>query len=864
MADGILSPLAYSDLLDRLTDPDSDLDHYFQYLLEFQPAGELVPDLHPNPLFVTDIPPRLEGGIGMGLANAIMRSRRHKAYRKRIRKGWTGHRIVSEGDSWFQYPTQLKDIIDHLMVDHAILSLGAAGDELKDIQRQREILVNLQAEDASALLLSGGGNDLFANGQLGQLVEEPFEGATAEDLVGDACNAFLRQIFGRFLAVFTRVHSALPHVHILVHGYGPAFPSGGDWIEKPLTDRGVAPDIQHDVVKLILKRFNAGLARLAKRSEFHGKIAHLDVTDIGTKRSDWHDEIHLNGPNAAKVASRFRTELAKRLGAPSVERGVALDATDTVVHQAQTLSALDDATLLQELDLRVALIEMDPSVANEVQLAPLALGRAAPEIGLASLRDATHRLIRNAQMDLRDVICGGRPETAIERAIVEAIDKGKFGLAGVIAAWLVQRAVAVPAVLASALGAWLAGKVIALGTQHLCSIWQPDGASAPAVIGGAIETSAATVGELRARFETPAGQGDFSADGQKGRLAQLDHDLAKDVVEAPRVPVDALGASRFRKNAATIYAMLGGEADDVPLEPAQFGTAEAMVMIDGSRCAPYVRDGFVDLSDPKIIASGFLDKITQHEASIRALTAASGRIIRGPDRSANQVFGSAWMLPDGRVATARHVLEAMAIESAGKWFFKDIFYVDFAVEADRDIQPKAVFRIAEVAWAGPDEIAGQVIPSHLDAAILTLVPDDARAFPDPVPVTAATQALASLDEGWFINVGHPAQPFGSWLVDTDDGSDKTISKSLVHALIGDKFGVKRLSPGRIQFKPGMFPDDTETKHIFTHDATTLGGSSGSALMSMDPNASILGLHFAGLFGTRNYAHFVTKISESWR
>jgi hypothetical protein len=865
MPESVLPPIAYDDLIAHLTDPNSDLDHYLKYMLQITVPNQMAPELQPNPSLVTDIPPRIEGGAAMGLANWFMRSRRHRAYRQLIKGGWAGHRIVSEGDRWFQYPTKLQDIIDHLMRDHAILSLGAAGDELKDMQLQREIIVNLKAERASALLLSGGGNDLFDNGQMARLVETPFPGATAEELVGDTFNTFLRTILGRFLAIFTRVHTALPHVHILVHGYGPAFPRGGDWIEKPLTRAGVPLEIQHDVVKLILKRFNAGLRTLSARAEFHDKIAHLDVTDIGTKRSDWHDEIHLDGPNAGKVADRFRMELRHRLTGPVPETGIiaAPPIANFVAQQAETLAALDETTLLRELDLRVSLVEMDPTVATQAQLAPLVIGQPATEIGLASIHRATRQLMRNWETNLRNLICGGQAENAAEKAVLRAVDQGKVGLSGAIAGWLVTGPIAVPAVIASVLGAWLASKVVAIGRDQICGLWQIDGDKTPAILRGTVETSQPTMGALRARFETPAGRAMFSEDAQRDRLAQLEETIVHDAIEQPMVPVDADGAQFFSKDAATVFKMLGGEADDAPLNPDLRGTAEAMILLDGTRPALYIRDGFVDLTDEKLKRSGWLDEITTHETAIRKYIAASGRIIRGPDRSGNQVYGSAWMISEGRVVTARHVLEEIAIQSAGRWFLKDMFYVDFAVEAERDVNPNTVLRIADVVWAGPDVIAGTVNPAHTDAAILTLAPVEDRPFPDPIPLTTAGQASDVLAAKWFMNVGHPARPWGAWLVDTDDSNDKTISKALVMALIGDKFGVKRLSPGRIDVPPGFFPGDQETKHMFTHDATTLGGSSGSGILSLTGDPSICGLHFAGLFGTRNYAHFVPPISKNW-
>ncbi len=409
MPENALPPIAYDVLLDRLGDPDHDLEHYLQYMIEVPIPGRMGPELQPNPALVTGIPPRIEGGFVVSLANGFMRRRRHRAYRRRIKAGWSGPRFVSEGDSWFQYPTRLQDTIDHLMKDNAILSLGAAGDELKDIRRQREILLNIDAEEASALLLSAGGNDLFDNGQLGRLIETPFPGASGADLVGATFDAFLQGMVAQYLDLFRRVHRAFPQVHILIHGYGPAFPRDGAWIEKPLTDAGVPPDTQHEVVIEILKRFNDTLKRLSERAEFHGKLAHIDVTDIGTSPGDWHDEIHLDGPNYKRVADRFQEELDRRLSAPAVE-GMA--PRRPAFTQAAQMAALDQQTLLRELDLRVRLAELDPTSAGEGDLPLLFPDHATPEIGIATIRRASRRLTKRWLDDLRDVLCGGAEPTA--------------------------------------------------------------------------------------------------------------------------------------------------------------------------------------------------------------------------------------------------------------------------------------------------------------------------------------------------------------------------------------------------------------------------------------------------------------------
>jgi hypothetical protein len=751
------------------------------------------------------------------------------------------------------------------MPDHLILSLDAAGDTLRDIIRQREILINIQREGSKALLLSAGGNDLFDDGQLGDLMEDPFPGAEPEDLVGETFEAFLDGMVGDYLTLFRKVHAAFPHVHILIHGYGPAFPRNGSWIERPLTKRGVPKAIQHDVVKLILIRFNATLADLAARPEFHGRLVHIDITDIGTQPGQWHDEIHLDSKRFAMVAQRFREELERRLSQPEPESMIAeAPLPDAVQLQAMRLSALDRGTLFRELDLRVGLIELDPSAAEEAELPLLTPGQPETEIGLASMRRATRRLLRHWTGDLREVICGGaEPGNLLENAIVEALDGGKAKLASAIAAWLATGPLGVPAAVATALAAWLAGEALEAGKDRFCAAWKP---AAPTVVGAATEAAPApTMDDYREMFRTPAGLPKFDADDRKDRLARIEEAVRKRVIEPPQVPVDENGTRPFMRQVKTIIEMLGGKKAEFTPEEIGAGV-EAIILTDGTRPALYVQDGTIDTGDEKLVTSGWQDEVVAALPDINRQISATGRILEGSDRSADRVFGTAWMLDGNRVATAKHVLEGMAIQSGGQWFLNTTFFVDFAVEADRLPDPAKVFRVEGVAFASPDTIAGSVNPKQLDIAVLTLAPNGLAPLPDPIPLAAVPEAdkLLASSKPEFFNVGHPARPFGSWLVSGDDGNPNTISTDLLFALIGDRFGVKRFSPGMMMRKPGTFAQAGGAgASVFHHDATTLGGSSGSGIMMTGPSGAVMaGLHFAGLFGTQNYAHWVPAISDS--
>ncbi len=368
--------ISFAELMRRLGDPETSEDEVLPYFIQVAGDGSIDPAFQPNPALITDLGVGLEGGFAVSLLNGWKRRQRHRDYRRRIADGWNGPRVVSEGDSWFQYPTRLQDIIDHLMHDHAILSLGAAGDTLVDMRQQDEVIVNVAREGARALLISAGGNDLFQNGNIANLIEPVFNGARASDLLGATFDRFLVKVVADFRDFLLRLHTALPHVHILIHGYGPAQSRGGPWIGRPLTRKKVLPvAVQNALTRLILRRYNDALGQMAAEPVFHGRLAHVDVTDIGENFDDWHDEIHLDGENYAKVAERFRQELRRRLSGPEAAVGpeVAADLADpqvaTIADHARELLSLDLPRLETELDLRLTLLDLDPGAADRARAA---------------------------------------------------------------------------------------------------------------------------------------------------------------------------------------------------------------------------------------------------------------------------------------------------------------------------------------------------------------------------------------------------------------------------------------------------------------------------------------------------------------
>ena len=75
--------------------------------------------------------------------------------------------------------------------------------------------------------------------------------------------------------------------------------------------------------------------------------------------------------------------------------------------------------------------------------------------------------------------------------------------------------------------------------------------------------------------------------------------------------------------------------------------------------------------------------------------------------------------------------------------------------------------------------------------------------------------------------------------------DPRNGEAAMRDIFGDVFDVKRLQPGQVI----KFFDD---EGVFNHDASTLGGNSGSAAFDLQTH-QVLGLHFGGIYLKYNRA-----------
>lgn len=113
----------------------------------------------------------------MGWLNKHDLKVRKRIYDKRVKKmgkcpeNWI--KVLAEGDSWFEYPIYLRDIISHLIRKEkhfVIKSVAAGGEWMANMLYEREYLYYLTAMRPDVFLVSGGGNDIMGE-QMGALVD---------------------------------------------------------------------------------------------------------------------------------------------------------------------------------------------------------------------------------------------------------------------------------------------------------------------------------------------------------------------------------------------------------------------------------------------------------------------------------------------------------------------------------------------------------------------------------------------------------------------------------------------------------------------------------------------------------------------
>jgi S1-C subfamily serine protease len=224
--------------------------------------------------------------------------------------------------------------------------------------------------------------------------------------------------------------------------------------------------------------------------------------------------------------------------------------------------------------------------------------------------------------------------------------------------------------------------------------------------------------------------------------------------------------------------------------------------------------------------------LESHRATIENVIPSVGRI-EVPGHPRVEWVGTGFLVGPTVIMTNRHVATEFSVKRRGAgWKFAPGIKprIDFREEHKT---PEAVeFDCVEVVWIHP----------RLDLALLRVEPSSGSGKAMPEPLTVHYRTPKDTRERKIYVLGYPA-----W-----DG--RRNEPEVMSSIFAGIYGVKRLQPGTIRTRLVLGP-------TFKHDASTLGGNSGSCIVDLE-SGKVLGLHFAGKYRRYNTAIALWKLRRS--
>ncbi|MEP7153019.1 MAG: serine protease [Nitrospira sp.] len=238
--------------------------------------------------------------------------------------------------------------------------------------------------------------------------------------------------------------------------------------------------------------------------------------------------------------------------------------------------------------------------------------------------------------------------------------------------------------------------------------------------------------------------------------------------------------------------------------PTQLAALE--LVIRTMRPAPLSKNGELPELENEV-ASCFVDW-ESFRVSVKPFLYAIGRV----DLMAGKGVGSGFLISKSLFVTNKHVLDMLS--SGTNKLARGQAAVRFREEYNSRTEKPV--DILEVVAVHPT----------LDMSLFRI--EDQVMEDNRIPLNIETAGMKAGQS--VVAVGYPFE-------------DVVRNPVFISALFGDRFGVKRAAPGEIV--------GTANESIF-HDCSTLGGNSGSPILSMD-KVRVVGVHRDGFFMYRNEA-----------
>lgn len=252
----------------------------------------------------------------IGLLNKMRQKERQETYWERVKSGEDKGKIsiVAEGDSWFNYPTALKEVIDHLFDDFSIFSVGYGGDWLANIYAEEEYLQAIRLYKPQVLLLSGGGNDLVGGRRMLEVLRDYTPGDSGEDLiVKEVFDGIIEDFKVTYRAIFEKVFHEAPAIQIICHSYDYPYFEGKDksWFGKPFRKRGIDNIvIQNEIGKCLIDRFHTMIEEITAE---YPNVHYIDNRGL-VPRNRWKNELHPDEQGFKLVAEEFGKKIREVVG----------------------------------------------------------------------------------------------------------------------------------------------------------------------------------------------------------------------------------------------------------------------------------------------------------------------------------------------------------------------------------------------------------------------------------------------------------------------------------------------------------------------------------------------------------------------
>jgi len=247
---------------------------------------------------------------------------RERKYRRRKKLGLP--RLISEGDSWFDYPphTNVIDWIDNTE-RFAIERFEISGDTIHNMEAtSAKVADAVVAESPMCVLLSAGGNDVVEQSFINRLfIEHDSQLTPRQHLDAGVWQSKIDQLSTDYLKFMDDLGE---HAPIIAHGYDYMVPTtkgakfdgfrvSGPWILPAMIAKDITDTtLQRAIIKEMINDFNDILSTMQTKFPLHFMYIDLRNTFADT---DWLNEIHLKRAGFKVVAQAFIDAIDTRLPA---------------------------------------------------------------------------------------------------------------------------------------------------------------------------------------------------------------------------------------------------------------------------------------------------------------------------------------------------------------------------------------------------------------------------------------------------------------------------------------------------------------------------------------------------------------------